>query len=183
MKRFIITVLLLMISRLYDITTTYFYIPDLEGELNPLVSIFDFGWLGTLIFQFIGVSFLIYTSFIYHFREIKTISFSSDISLKQFVSIFHFNNPHSFNKLFYKLPTNKNSLIYSLGAIVPKGLIIFSFIVGTSTTMLLLSEEYQFYYKKLNLPYVLIFISLVIMIFLAINFYKQERVKHSKSLP
>lgn len=175
MKKFISLSILLIISRLFDILTTYLYIPNLEGEFNPLVSIFKLGWLGALFVQFLGLFFLIYAVYVYCFKKVETISFDNKTSLKSFIAIFHFNNPNHFVKLFYKLPTNKNSLIYSLGAIVSKGLIIFSFLVGISTTLLILSEKYQSFYRLYKVPYILTFISLILMLLIAFFFYKKER--------
>jgi len=170
----------LFVSRFFDIFTTYKYIPNLEGEKNPLVSVFKLNWTGTLIIQILVLLILIYTVYIYCFKTIKTQKLDDKTTLKQFISIFHFGNPNDFSKLFYKFPNNKYSLIYSIGAIVSKGLIIFSFLVGTSTTMLIVSEEYKNIYKEYNIPRILYFLSIGIMIIIAIDFYKREKQKRIK---
>jgi len=177
MKKFIIISILLIISRFFDVFTTYRYIPDLKGEINPLVSVLNFGWTGTLIFQILGLCFLIYTVYIYCFKTIETIQFDKKTTLKEFISIFHFNNTNDFLKLIYKLPSNRYSLIYSLGAILSKGLIAFSLLVGSSTSLLIFNDGYRSIYRDFKIPTFLYISSFLIMIILAIDFYKRERIK------
>lgn len=171
----------MVISRFYDVFTTYKYIPDLKGEINPMVSVFNFGWTGLLTVQILVLCLLIYTAYIYYFKTIETVKFDEVNTLREFISIFHFNNPNDFLKLFYKLPSNKHSLVYSIGAIVPKGLIIFSLIVGTSTTMLIFNESYRTIYREFKIPIFLFLASVAIMIFLTVDFYKRERKKRIKN--
>ena len=185
MKKFILVIFLMVISRFYDAYTTFIFIPDLERETNFLVSMFGIGWTSILIVQIVVMCFLSYTAYIYYFKTIKIIDFDENISLKQFISIFHFNNPNDFFKMFYKLPTNKHSFLYSLGAIVPKGLIIISLIAGTSTTMLILNDVYRTFYREYNVPIFLYASMAIILAVLSINFYrkeKQERIKISKQV-
>ncbi len=170
LKKFISLTVLLVVSRLVDIFTTYKYIPDLQGEKNPLVSILKMGWTGTLIIQGLGLCLLVYTLYIYCFKTVNTKPIDKSTTLKEFISIFHFGNPHDFSKILYKLPSNKYSFIYSLGAILPKGLIIFSLLVGASTSKLILSESYRSIYRDFHIPSFLYLLSGLIMIFLAINF-------------
>jgi len=163
------------VSRCYDIFTTYSYIPDLKGENNPIVSILHLGWTEALIIQFLGVCMVIYTAYVYSFKTVELIPFDKSISLAGFVSVFHFNNPNDFVKMFYKVPSNKHSLMYSLGAVLPKGLIFFSLLVGTSTTGLIFSESYKMFYRDYNIPMFMYLVSLLVFIHLAVDFYKKER--------
>ena len=50
---FCILTLLLIITRFWDITSTYIITPNLEKETNPIVSIFGQGWLSIIIIQII----------------------------------------------------------------------------------------------------------------------------------
>jgi hypothetical protein len=111
MKRFIFLSALLILTRLADAQTTYLYTPDLKKEANPLVSLFGSGWTGSIIMQITGLTFVIYALWIYSFKKVQVPDFNKNITLKQFISLFHFNDAGSFLKLFYRLPTNKNSLL------------------------------------------------------------------------
>lgn len=171
----------MVISRFYDVFTTYKYIPDLKGETNLMVSVFNFGWTGILTIQILALCLLTYTAYIYCFKTIETIKVDEKNTLREFISIFHFNNPNDFFKLFYKLPSNKHSLVYSIGAIVPKALIIISLTVGTSTTMLIFNDSYRKMYREFKIPTFLYLTMIAIIVFLTVDFYKRERKKRIKN--
>ena len=171
----------MVISRFYDVFTTYKYIPDLKGETNPMISVFNFGWTGALTVQILVLCFLTYTVYIYCFNTVETIDIDEKNTLREFVSIFHFNTPNDFLKILYKLPTNKHSFLYSMGAIVPKALIIISLTVGTSTTMLIFNEYYRTIYREYHIPTFLYLTIIVVIITLTVDFYKQERQKGIKN--
>lgn len=174
MKKFILFSTLLVLTRYADAQTTYLYTPDLAKEGNPLVSVLGFGWTGSIIVQMLGVSFAIYALWVYSFRTVTVQSIDSTISLKQFISLFHFNDINSFSKLFYKLPTNKNSLLYSMGYIFTYTLIVFSVIVATSTTFLIISKSYREFYSAYKIPVLLYTMALLITIYFSIRFYRRE---------
>lgn len=167
----------MVISRFYDIISTYKYIPDLKEEANPIVSVFNFGWTGSMIVQILVLFCLTYALYVYCFKKVTTINIDDKTTLREFVSIFHFNEPGKFHKVFYKLSTNKNSFLYSIGAIVPRALIIISLIVGNSTTMLIYNEHYQTVYGKYNIPTILYLTMIVIVFVVAIDFYNKEKQK------
>jgi hypothetical protein len=174
MKKFIFLSSLLTLTRFADAQTTWLYTPDLAKEGNPLVSILGFGWTSSIIVQVIGLSFAIYALWVYSFRTVSVSAISKDIPLTQFISLFHFNDRNSFSKLFYKLPTNKNSLMYSMGYIFTYTLILFSSIVASSTTLLIVSEDYRNFYSVYRIPFYLYALAVLIVIFFSIRFYKKE---------
>jgi len=165
----------MVITRFYDVFTTYLYIPDLKGETNPMVSVFNFGWAGSLITQILVLGLVTYTTYIYYFKPIETMEVEEKTTLTTFISIFHFNTKNDFLKLFYKLPTTKYSLLYSTGAIVSKALIVISFMVGSSTTLLILNERYRTLYREYNIPILLYLIIIIIIMAFTVDFYKRER--------
>ena len=110
MKRFIFLASLLILTRIADAQTTYLHTSDLKNEANPLSSFLGLGWTGLIIIQIIGLIFLIYSLWVYSFRQVEIPSFDRNISTTKFISLFHFRETKSFDKLFYKLPTNRNSL-------------------------------------------------------------------------
>ncbi|MBL4656426.1 MAG: hypothetical protein JKX73_00375 [Flavobacteriales bacterium] len=175
LSKFLTISILVIVSRCYDIFTTYTYIPDLKGEINPIVSVLHLGWIEVLIVQFLGVSLVIYTAYVYCFKTVTLVKYDKSISQSAFVSVFHFSNPNDFVKMLYKLPSNKHSLMYSLGAVLPKGLILFSLLVGTSTTGLIFNESYKAFYRDYNIPIFMYLFSLLVFIYLAVGFYKKER--------
>ena len=53
----------LIILRSVDLILTYFYIPNLKNEYNPIVSIFGASWLGLISIQLIFI--MAFTDFVY----------------------------------------------------------------------------------------------------------------------
>ncbi len=178
MKRFLILSILVIVGRLYDAIATYLYIPDLKNETNILVKILGTGWISIVIFQVILVIVIIYFIYFYIFKYRRIQPIETNLTLKQFASYLYFNNTVSFYKIFYKTPKNKNALFASIGYTVSLTLISVSFIVGTSTTFLLISDSYRNLYKH-GIPIILYVLMGIIAIFFAIRFFRYEYEKYN----
>ncbi|MBL1181572.1 MAG: hypothetical protein HND27_10745 [Bacteroidetes bacterium] len=178
-KNFIIIALLVIVSRLYDVFTTYLYIPDLEGETNILVKFFGAGWTTVIIFQSLLVGLTVFLLFFYFFKFKPDYPTEKGLSLKQFASFLYFNNTNSFNKLFYKTPNNKRTFFASIGYVVSMTLLAVGFVVGTSTTLLILSDTYKQLYKN-GIFYFLFAFMGIIAIWFYYRFFKIEHNKYKK---
>jgi hypothetical protein len=174
MKKFLFLTILLIVARLSDIITTYIYIPNLDKELNPIVSIFGKGWTTMLIVQVVLISGFIYSLWVYCTKKLTLPKVDSSLTLKEFISLFNFNDTKSFNKIFYKIPKNKTAFISTIGYCGTISLIILSFLVAISTTFLILSPDYRLFYRSYKIPVFLILSFVVVFIFLLTKFYKKE---------
>ncbi len=174
MKKFLYLSLLLILTRCADIFTTYLSTPDLKYEFNPLVSIFGSGWTGVIFFQILFLVFFIYALWIYESKIIEVPAFDKGLSFRKFISLFYFRNTNSFLKLFYKLPTNKNSFFYSIGYIGSYCLIIISFLVSFSTALLLINNNYKYFYNS-NKGWIWLYsIGVLLVVFFYYRFFKKE---------
>jgi len=173
LKYFLLLSLLLIIGRAYDVTTTYFYTPDLDNETNILVKFLGAGWTTVLIVQISLTVLTIGLLYFYFFKYSPDRPKNSDLTFKQYISYLYFGNTISFNKIFYKLPTNKKVILASTGYIASLTLISVSYIVGTSTTFLLLSDKYKQLYKQ-GIPFLLFAIIAGLAIWFTIKFFKTE---------
>ena len=177
MKRFIFLASLLILTRYADAQTTYLHTSDLKNEANPLVSFLGLGWTGLIIVQVVGLAFLIYALWVYSFRQVEVPTFEKHISRTKFISLFHFGDTKSFDKLFYKIPTNKNSSLYAIGFIMTFSLITISILISTSTTFLILSEKYRNLYTEFRIMIIIYSICFIIVLFWTRYFYKSEMIK------
>ncbi len=175
--KFTILALLLIIGRLYDVSTTYLFTPDLKNETNVLVKFLGAGWTSVIIIQSLLLGLTIYLLYFYFFKFKPELPTNKDLTLKQFASYLYFNDKSSFSKLFYKLPTNKKTLLASTGYIVTMTLLATSFIVGTSTTFLLISDNYTQLYKQ-GIPIILYTAMIGLAILFTIRFIKLEFKKY-----
>lgn len=180
-KKFILLSLLVIVGRSYDATTTYLYTPDLTNESNILVEFLGANWTALIIIQIILTGLTIGLLYFYFFIFSPITPTEKNLTFRQFISHFYFGNTTSFNKMFYKLPTNKNALFASIGYIVSMTLIVTSYIVGTSTTLLLLSDRYNQLYRQ-GIPTILYCIILGLAIFFTVRFFKIEFKKYKSEL-
>jgi hypothetical protein len=180
MNKFLLLSLLVIIGRAYDISTTYAYTPDLTKETNFLVKFLGAGWTSVLIFQTLISGLIIGLLYFYFFKFSPEKPSEKKLSFRQFISYLYFGNTESFHKIFYKLPVNKSVLLASTGYIAAMTLISASFIVGTSTTFLLLSDSYKQFYRQ-GVPYLLFAIIGGLACWFTISFFKTEYKKYQVS--
>lgn len=69
-------ILVFVLIVLLDMLSTYFASPNLKGEQNFIVKIYNAGWFGLLVFQFFRVLFYIW---IYKKSDIKITSFTTKL--------------------------------------------------------------------------------------------------------
>lgn len=174
MKKFILLTVLLILTRFADIETTYQSTPDLKYEFNPLVSKLGFGWTGLIFTQVVFLLLIIYALWIYCFRDVEVLPVEDKLPMKKFISLFYFKNTTSFFKIFYKLPTNKNSFLYSAGYIATYTLIMISIIISSSTFFLLKNKTYKDFYNNVSGWIYLYLLALVLGIYYSIKFFKNE---------
>lgn len=174
MKKFISLTTLLILTRYADAQTTYLNTPNLKLEANPLVSVFGLGWTGLIFTQMILLAFITYALWVYCFKTVTLPTFDKGTSLKQFISIFYFRDTKSFYKLFYKLPTNKNSLLYSFGYVLTYSLIFMSIVISSSTSLLITNKNYRHFYSSYHIQTCLYLLGIISVIFCFIKFYKKE---------
>jgi hypothetical protein len=178
-RKFIILALLVIVGRLYDATTTYLYTPDLTNETNVLVKLFGAGWTSFAIIQTTLIVIIIYLLYFYIFKFKPVTPPEKNLNIKQFASYLFFNDTISFHKMFYKTTKNKTTLFASIGYIVSMTLISISFVVGTSTTFLIISDNYRKIYKQ-GIPYVLYGLIVGLIVYFTIKFFKIEYSKYKQ---
>ena len=174
---FIALAILVIISRAFDVITTGLYIPDLKGETNIIVQLFGAGWTSVIIIQSLTIGAIIFLLYYYFFRYKPEYPAGIELNKQQLISFISFNDTSSYSKVFYKLPANKQLLYAATGYIAAMTLIAAGFVVGTSTTLLLVSEDYRSIYRKGG-PAVLYTIILLAALFFVFRFYNLEYKKY-----
>ena len=182
MKRFYLLTTLLLLSRSLDAATTYLYTPTLQHELNPIASVLGGGWMALIVLQVILLSAIIYGLWVYFKRPVDVPGVSAKTSLREFISLYNFRKPGPVWKAFYTWPTNPNAFAASMGYSLTLTLIAISFIVGTSTTFLLLSPAYEDVYRTLGLPYVLLGLAVGLAAYFTFSFYRRELQKRKATI-
>ena len=114
--KFVSLTFLLLFTRACDFYSTgLWFFDNPTGEMNPLASIFGFGWTGLLVSNAIIMALVIYAFYYYTFSyKTKTIK-SKPGGLADFVSELYFNEKGRFFDVFYKSPKNKKTLLAHTG--------------------------------------------------------------------
>lgn len=176
-RTFIILAILVVVSRAYDVITTGLYIPDLEGETNIIVQLFGAGWTSVIIIQSLTIAVIIFLLHYFLFRYKPNYPAERDLTKQQLISYINFNDTTSYSKVFYTLPANNQVLFAATGYIASMTVIAAGFVVGTSTTLLLISENYRNLYGKGG-PTTLYTIILLTALFFVFRFYNLEYKKY-----
>ena len=164
--------LFLLITRCCDIAATYIITPSLDRETNPIVSILGQGWKAVIILQLILVSVVIILNYFSLFRIKNSYPSQKGYSYKEFITYYYFGEKRSLISLAYKFPKNKSLLIKALGYVLPRSLIAISLFISLSSTLLIVSSDYQKFYAVARPYYYLVLIAIVCLFY--ILFFKRE---------
>ena len=169
---FCILTSLLIMTRFWDITSTYIISPNLEKETNPIVSIFGQGWVSIIIIQIILISVIIIFNY-YSLFKINIIHPSNKgYKFIDFLTYFYFGEKQNPIKLLYKLPKNKIILVNMLGYVLPRTLIVVSVVISLSSTFLIFSSSYAKFYSVARPYYYIVLV--LIALFFYILFFRRE---------
>ncbi len=160
--------MLILAGRVYDMYTTSMYTPALDKELNPVVKFLGAGWTFMIALQLLLSLLIIACLYYYMFRFKPQPPEQPGLSRKELISYMMYGDIHSFSGILWRLPRSKGFLIASTGYVASGILIGISYIVGTSTLMLIYSPAYRSWYA-LGIPG--IFYMLIVL--LAAYFYYQ----------
>jgi hypothetical protein len=177
---FLILAFFLVLTRAWDIITTYTVTPDLKTETNPLVSILGRGWVSVIISQIILVSIVIVLNHQSLFRIKSIYPSQKGYSYKKFMMHYYFGKKENLIKIIYKLPQDKRTLIRLLGYVLPRALIVISIFISASSTFLIMSRDYKRFYAVAR-PYYYIVLIATAFLFI-ILFFKREYKIYQKIL-
>jgi len=121
---------MLLFSRGCDFysTSLWFFEPGgMEGETNPLTSIFGVGWTGLIFTNAILIALIIYAFYYYSFRHTPKTTATRHEKLTDYVSEIYFNAKGKFKDIFYKTPNNKKILLAHAGYVLTRVVIVASF--------------------------------------------------------
>ena len=176
---FSLLTLFLIVTRCWDILATYFVTPNLEKEINPIVSIFGQGWIAVIIIQAILVAVIITINYFSLFKIKSSYPSQRACSFKDFTAYYYFGEKENLIKMLYRFPKNKNVLIKALGYILPRALIVISIFISMSSTLLIVSDDYRKFYD-LAKPYYYIVVAAIVFLF-SVLFFKTEYALYRKT--
>lgn len=104
-KHYITAITYILLLRILDLGLTFIYTPDLRYEWNPVVSVFNYSWIGMLITQVLIICLILTVMSFYFFKK-PIINLPDDLSFKDYI-YFYFHNEKKSKKRKYLKPTRQ----------------------------------------------------------------------------
>lgn len=176
MRKLILTSCSLFILRGLDLLFTYIYMPDLEQEYNPLVSIFGATWPTFLLFQLLLFLFIELWAFIY-FKFPPVVVREKNLNFTDFIYVYFFGMLRPWPQRMFTIPTHfKPHLIFNGFLFTSVTIMVSLFAIMNN---LLLIWNVPFYVDFLKVHYNIFFpIVFVLIALISANlfFYKQYSI-------
>ena len=102
---YITAITYILLLRVLDLGLTFIYTPNLRYEWNPIVSVFNYSWIGMLITQVLIISLILTVMYFYFFKK-PIINLPDDLSFKDYI-YFYFHNEKKSKKRKYLKPTRQ----------------------------------------------------------------------------
>ena len=123
---FIILLILVIITRIFDLLTTYLLTPDLSFESNPFITLFGLGWYGFIIIQLLISLFVIATNYYSLFKAKIELPTEKGLTFNRFQWYYTFGRGVKEKKLSQKLLGIIKVNMAFVGYLLPRVLILFS---------------------------------------------------------
>lgn len=178
-KPYLITIGTIILLRSLDLLSTYIYMPELEAEYNPVVSIFGASWRGLIATQ---IALIILISFIgrfYFFMPVINVTVPN-LSFSDFIYVYFFGKLRSWPQRLWSIPTDhKPHLIFNGFLFVSVAIVVSIFAICNNT---LLIFEVTWYYDFLLAHYSHFFpiVYGVIVVCSAFMFFSLQFLKYRK---
>ena len=89
-KHYITAIAYIIFLRIADLAITFIYTPYLRYEWNPVVSVFNYSWIGMMLTQVVAVGFIISMMYFY-FSHKPASDIPSDLTFWEYI-YFYFHN-------------------------------------------------------------------------------------------
>ena len=181
-KRLEFTLLLsaVILTRAADIMGTFYYMPNLEAEMNPMTQLFGMGWAGLLLLQLIGISFIALLNYWSLFKT-KVIKVDKPgLNFHEFLSTLYFDKvtPWKWQYVYTTNLCGKGQSINMYGWVIPRVFIYVGLVLVFFFVMLNFIPAYREIHKFFIAPmYLLMFSSLPV----CIHWYHKFRFENYKT--
>lgn len=104
-KQYITAITYIFLLRILDLGLTFIYTPNLKYEWNPIVSVFNYSWVGMLISQVLVISLIVAVMSFYFFKK-PLVNLPNDLSFSEYI-YYYFHNEKRTKKRKYLKPTHQ----------------------------------------------------------------------------
>lgn len=180
--QYITAITYIILLRIVDLGLTFIYTPNLKYEWNPVVSVFNYSWIGMLITQIFIISIIIAVMSFY-FNKKPLTGLPHDLSFNEYI-YYYFHNERKTKKRKWFKPTrqNINRVLAYNGFILMTLSISISYLAIINNLMIIykVRSYSQFIGQYGNFLYLTILIIMAILSF--ILFFIMEYKSYRKNL-
>jgi hypothetical protein len=123
---FIVLTALIILTRFFDLASTYILTPNLQYESNPLITSFDFKWQGFLIVQLLISTLVIWVNYFSLFKSKIEYPKEKGLNFNEFQMYYMFGRGVEAENFWSKLLGVFKVNLAFVGYLLPRALIIFS---------------------------------------------------------
>ena len=181
-KQYITAITYIILLRIVDLGLTFIYTPNLKYEWNPVVSVFDYSWVGMLISQIFIVCLIIVVISFYFYKK-PLIGLPNDLSFSEYIYYYFHNEKKTKKRKWFKLTRqNINRVLAYNGFILMTSAISISYLAIINNLMIInkIRSYSNFISQYGNVFYVSILIIVAILSF--ILFFIMEYQSYRKNL-
>lgn len=186
-KSFILYTSSVLILRGLDLLCTYIYMPELDAEYNPLVSLLGASWGGLLLAQLLLVLLISGCAYLYATLKPPQVSMKN-LTLSDFIYVFFFGELHPWRKRFFSRPKDFKTHLYFNGFLIPSVAILVSIFAIINNLLLILNiaPYREFLNRWFDLFFPLVFLTIIVisaLLFFHLQYHtykKQQRVSSDK---
>lgn len=168
-NEFIVLTLLTLLTRLFDLTSTYLLTPDLKYESNPLITSFSINWQGFILIQLFVSILVIWTNYYSLFKTKIEYPRERGLSFNEFQMYYMFGRGVQASTIIGKLLGLIKVNLAFIGYLLPRVLILFSSVIILIHSML---------YNGILIPPTYIYVLYGCLLFSVVLFNKLYLRKH-----
>ena len=181
-KQYITAITYIILLRIIDLGLTFIYTPNLKYEWNPVVSIFNYSWVGMLITQILIVCLIIAVMSFYFYKK-PLSDLPNDLSFNEYIYYYFHNEKKTKKRKWFKLTQqNINRVLAYNGFILMTLSISISYLAIINNLMVIykVRSYSNFIIQYGNFLYFTILIIMAILSF--ILFFIMEYKSYRKNL-
>ncbi|RYE15715.1 MAG: hypothetical protein EOP45_18255 [Sphingobacteriaceae bacterium] len=168
-----------IVTRTFDIIGTFYYTPNLKAELNPMVRLFGFQWVGIISLQVAAIIFVACINYYSLFRTAIIPVGIKGLNFHGFLSSLYFNEltPWKWKYVVTKPLLGKNQALNMYGWLIPRILIYVGIVLMFFFTLLDFIPAYRQIHKFFVVPMYLLMFSAMPVCYYWYHKFRYEKYK------
>lgn len=168
--KFVLLSIWIILTRIYDASSTYLHTPDLSKEANPLVSAAGLGWVPLLTIIGLLSAYILFAFFQSTFNTRSIHPLDGGYNFRQFAAYLYLGEKKHWSAMLYQMPKERWRLHQYMGRILPPCLAF----AGLLSTLMWLLIQYYPPYHQYHSPSVIYSILIFISIFIIYRINQME---------